>query len=185
MRPLKRIRYNTMNSWNLSTAPAYNLKVHNVIDHKLQDKVYALMEAEGFYDNINDLIAEFDASNNYEYQAGFNGRSGGYLVLYRGGRKLSQHKSRCTVCGQRNFTEATEQDNKCGNCGANARVNHTMYETFTYPGKAIEENEVPADVLKAFKKLAVSIVKEAEYMAKQYNVEDEEYTVVKTRKVMV
>ena len=30
MKPLKRIRYDTMNSWNLSQAPAYNLKVYNV-----------------------------------------------------------------------------------------------------------------------------------------------------------
>ena len=87
MKTLKRIRYNTMNSCNLSTAPAYNLKIYNVIDNNLQDKVYDMMNIEGFYDDINFLISDFDRENDYEYQAGFNGRSGGYLVLYNGGIK--------------------------------------------------------------------------------------------------
>lgn len=84
---MNRIRYYTMNPWNLSKAPAYNLKVYNVIPAKLRDKVYEMMGCENFYSHINDLIKEFDEDNDYEWQAGFNGRSGGYLVLYRGGIK--------------------------------------------------------------------------------------------------
>jgi hypothetical protein len=76
-----------MNSWNLSKAPAYNLKVYNVIDNKLQNKVFELMDTENFYDDINLLIADFDRENGYLWQAGFNGRSGGYLVLYKGGKR--------------------------------------------------------------------------------------------------
>ena len=84
---MKRIMYYTMNSWNLSKAPAYNLKVYNVIPKKYQDKVYDLMEIDGFYDGINALIGDFDSEWDYKWQAGFNGRSGGYLVLYRGLKK--------------------------------------------------------------------------------------------------
>jgi hypothetical protein len=87
MKSLKRIRYNTMNSWNNATSLAYNLKIHNVIDNKLQDKVYELMELPEFYEDINLLISDFDNEFNHEWQAGFNGRSGGYLVLYKGGIK--------------------------------------------------------------------------------------------------
>jgi len=137
-----------MNSWNLSKAPAYNLKVYNVIDNKLQNKVFELMDTENFYDDINLLIADFDRENGYLWQAGFNGRSGGYLVLYKGGKR---------------------EDNS----------------TFTYPGKAIEDNEVPVEVLKKFRQLAIDIIKTVEYMAKNYNIKEEDYTVTKTRKVLI
>lgn len=35
MKTLKRTRYYTMNSWNLSTSIAYNLKVYKVIDNEV------------------------------------------------------------------------------------------------------------------------------------------------------
>lgn len=77
-------RYNTMNSWNASTSYAANLKIPRVIPRDLQDKAFELLDAEGFYDPINGLIADFDAEHGHLWQAGFNGRSGGYLVLYVG-----------------------------------------------------------------------------------------------------
>ena len=147
MKPLKRIRYWTMNSWNGVESLAYNLKVYNVIDYKLQDKVFELMEAEDFYDEINDLIWCFDVNHNYEWQAGFNGRSGGYLVLYKGGIKPDGTK-------------------------------------YCRPGVEILEEDVPTHVKRAFRKLAVDIVKHVEYLAKNCEVIDEEYTVTQTRKVI-
>jgi len=137
-----------MSSWNLSKAPAYNLKVYNVINRDLRGKVYELMDTENFYDNINFLISDFDRDNDYIWQAGFNGRSGGYLVLYRGGK------------------------------GEDGSI-------FSYPGKAIEDNEVPSEVLKKFRQLAIDIVKEVEYMAKHYKIEKEVYSVEKTRQVAI
>ena len=81
--PLKRIEYFTNNSWNRETAPAYNLKIYNVIGSSdLKNKLYDLIYLPGFYDEINFLIEKFE-ENNPGYSAGFNGRSGGYLVLYR------------------------------------------------------------------------------------------------------
>lgn len=147
MKPLKRIRYYTMNSWNGVESLAYNLKVYNVIDYKLQNKVFELMEAEDFYDGINELIWCFDVNNNYEWQAGFNGRSGGYLVLYKGGINAD---------GKR----------------------------YCKPGLEILEEDVPTHVKRAFRKLAVDIVKHVEYLAKNCEVIDEEYMVTKTRKVI-
>jgi hypothetical protein len=185
MKTLKRIRYFTMNSWNLSTAPAYNLKVYNVIDRELQNKVFELMESEDFYNEINELITVFDANNNYEWQAGFNGRSGGYLVLYKGGRKLSEYKSYCSLCGQRNFTSIKETGKKCGNCGKDNRIDKEFYDVFSWPGKGTEDNEVPPQVLKDFRRLVINIVKEVEYMVKHNEIEEEIYTVEKTRKVIV
>ena len=185
MQNLKRIRYNTMNSWNQSTAPAYNLKIYNVIDKDLQSKAYELMECESFYDDINLLISDFNIKQDYIYQAGFNGRSGGYLVLYKGGRKKSEYKSICTSCGQRNFTSIEETGKKCGKCGEEKRIDKEFYDVFSYPGKSIENQEVPSQVLKDFRQLAIDIVKTVEYMAKNFKIEEEEYTITKTRKVLV
>jgi hypothetical protein len=185
MEKLKRIRYHTMNSWNMSTAPAYNMKVYNVIDRHLRDKVYQLMDCDGFYDSINNLIREFDAKHKYLWQAGFNGRSGGYLVLYKGGRKISEHKSYCTACGQRNFTLATKANNTCGRCNEKARVNKDFFDVFSYPGKSIDDAEVPTEVLKDFEKLAENIITEVVWMAENSTIEEEEYTVTKTRKIIV
>lgn len=144
---LELIRYYTMNSWNRSKAPAFNLKVYKVIPRDLQDKVFEQMEAEDFYAEINLLISEFKEKHNFAWQAGFNGRSGGYLVLYKG-----------------------EQD-ESGRIGV-------------YPGKNIEVSEVPDDILESFRQLAVDIVKNTIYRAKNCHIKEEKYTVSKTRKVI-
>lgn len=146
MKSLKRIRYNTMNSWNNATSLAYNLKIHKVIDDKLQNKVYELMELSEFHEDINVLISDFDNEFNHEWQAGFNGRSGGYLVLYKGGIR----------------------DNRI----------------YTQPGITITDAEVPSEVKKAFRQLAVDIVKTAEFMAKNYTIEEQEIECLKTVKVL-
>ena len=147
MKNLKRTRYYTMNSWNLSTSLAYNLKIYNVIDEELQNACYDLLDVDYFYeDYINPLIRDFEEKYNYEWQAGFNGRSDGYLVLYIGGIE-------------------------------NGRV-------YSKPGHNIEEDEVPAKVKKDFRKLAVNIVKTAEYMAKHFKVTEEEILVPKKINVL-
>lgn len=146
MKKLALIRYNTMNSWNQSTAPAYNLKVYNVIPNNLQDKVYELLDCEDFYDAINDCIYLFNLDNNHTWQAGFNGRSGGYLVLYQGGMK----------------------DGK----------------PYCYPGRGIETEDVPDDVLLRFAQLANDIVATTIDMARNAIIKEEQYTVTKTRKVI-
>lgn len=81
--PIKRTEYYTLHSWNKQKAPAYNLKIYNVIaDESIRHKLYSLIGVDGFYDNIALLIENFELENP-EYTAGFNGRSNGYLVLYR------------------------------------------------------------------------------------------------------
>jgi len=79
-------RYHTANSWNNSTSYAYNMKIYNLgLGSEIQDRLYELMECEDFYRSINDFIGLFEQEHNYKWQAGFNGRQGGYLVLYQGG----------------------------------------------------------------------------------------------------
>jgi len=168
MKTLKRIRYYTANSWNRSMAPAYNLKIYNVINNDLQDRVFELMECRNFCNVINDLIEKFDKNNDYKWQAGFNGRSDGYLVLYKGGCKKKTYTKKdfednhevyiSDFYGWTNYKKAKE---------LNLINREIITKIFSYPGKNIDEEEVPVKVLKSFRKLAVDIVKEVERMAKE------------------
>lgn len=146
MKPLKRMRYWTMNSWNRSESLAYNLKVYNVVDSKLQDKVYELLDTEELWTEIEQLVNDFGYEHKYEWQAGFNGRSSGYLVLYKGGIK-----------------------------------DGTVY---CQPGLNIEDDEVPTQVKKSFRQLAIDIVKYVEHVARNYNVTEQQIMVPRTIKVL-
>lgn len=137
-------RYNTMNSWNWSISYANNVKVYNLgLSREQESKLYSMMEVEEFYDQIHDDLMLFAMEHDYRWQVGFNGRSGGYLVLYRGFSKPSEYKSFCTQCGQRNFRSVEESGCKCGRCGAEAGVNYTKApdEIGVYPGQSVDMDE--------------------------------------------
>lgn len=135
-------RYPTMNSWNQSTSYANNVKIFNLgLSGKEVDKLYELIEMNEFYDRIGILLNAYAVQHNYLWQAGFNGRSGGYLVLYQGYSKRSEYKSFCTTCGQRNFRTVEETGNcRCGRCGMDTRVNYSTppLECGTYPGRGTD-----------------------------------------------
>lgn len=78
-------RYWTMNSWNRSSSYANNVKVYKLnIPKEYQDTLWEYvcgnLECPDIDFMIQDEIAEFKAKTGYD--AGFNGRSGGYLVMY-------------------------------------------------------------------------------------------------------
>jgi len=151
-------RYDTMNSCNNSTSYAHNMKVYNLgLESEIEDRLYELLECEEFYWPINDLTDGFGKKHGYSWQAGFNGRQGGYLVLYQGGKYQN---------GQVYFSpgRGTDQGEDFTNwdmCALRDRV------------KLVQE----------FDRLAEDILYEAVHMAKDYKAVDEEYTVTKTRKV--
>lgn len=79
-------RYNTANSWNQSTSYARNVKIYNIgLSEVLEDKALDLIYENGFNELMNcqyyNLIEQFEEDAD-GYTIGFNGRSGGYLVLY-------------------------------------------------------------------------------------------------------
>lgn len=133
-------RYNTMNSWNRSTSYAHCIKVHILgLPQKYMDKAYSLLDCSDTYDYLNWVISNFDKAHDYQYQITYNGRSAGYLVLIRGGWRLSQYKSHCTKCGQRNFQEAVKGNDRCGKCGSRREnFKETPKEIYTQPGKSID-----------------------------------------------
>ena len=77
-------RYPTLNSWNRSTSYACNLKItHLGLSPEVVDKLFDMIQTQEFFDAMDECKWEFAAKHNYLWQAGMNGRSGGYLVLYQ------------------------------------------------------------------------------------------------------
>jgi hypothetical protein len=188
-------RYDTMNSWNRSTSYANKMKVYKCIPSELQSKVFELMEAEGFYDDLNMLIEDWNAEQNYYYQAGFNGRSGGYLVLYEGSVEL---RAIFTFEGQRNDRDYEDGYGWLSMAEAKKRglYKKQIKEIGCYPGRSIDQEEDFEEweihslknrvvLVQSFDKLCDSIVNQVIYMANNTTVKDEEYTIVKKRKVLI
>ncbi len=191
-------RYNTMNTWNNSTSYAHNLKVHSLgLDIDIVNKLYNMIQTDEFYYNISDMIHEFGEEYDFRWQAGWSGRSGGYLVMYQGERKPSGYKSFCSKCGQLNFTSVSETGNVCGRCRQPARKDFTNVHMSinTFPGRSIDQNENFEDwdmyslrdrteLVQSFDALADVIVAEAVYMAENYNVCEKTVYVPQKRMVM-
>lgn len=195
---LEHFRYDTMNGWNRSTSYACNMKIYNLgLPKEVEDKLWEMLDCQEVYDRINDLIDDFNADHEFRWQAAFNGRSGGYLVLYQGGSKPSEHKSFCRFCGQKNFTSVNETGNECGRCRRPGRIDYVKppLQVFTYPGKATDMDEdfeewslaelrERVKLVQEFDTLADEIVLEARYMAENCSVQEEVYYEQKTRKVL-
>ena len=190
-------RYPTMNSWNNSTSYANNMKVYKLgLPADMEEKLYQMLDVNEFYEELRYLIDEFDESHNYLWQAGFNGRSGGYLVLYQGFAKPSEYKSYCRKCGQKNYKSITENGNKCGRCGAEARIDFIKppLQIGTYPGKSTDMDEdfeewdiyslrKRVKLVQEFDRLCDDLLARTVEMLEQYDVVEE--TVMRPEKIKV
>ncbi len=179
-------RYNTMNSWNRSTSYACNMKLYKLgLDRETEDKLWDMIQVPEFYERLNERIEDFNRQHNYLWQAGWNGRSGGYLVLYQGGTKPSRYRSYCTKCGQKNYTSVAETGNWCGVCNEEARVDYIKppMQIFSFPGRDVDMDEDFEDwslyelqqrteLVQEFDRLADDIVAEALYIAQNHSVEE-------------
>lgn len=188
-------RYHTMNSWNGATSWSNNLKVYNVIPRQLQDRVFEMMECDDFYEPLNDLIEDYNRENNYRLQAGFNGRSGGYLVMYEGGYETK------TIFTFNNPTNGRDYADGYGWMTIEEAKERGLYQRqtkkiFSKPGRSVDDydesdyEEMSMENLRdvvarvqEFDKLCDAIVAETIYMAENGEVFEEEYTEIKTRKV--
>lgn len=82
----KHFRYWTMNSWNQSTSYAQNVKIYNLgLSQELEDKLYKMLGVQEYWDMVRSYLIDFAHEHNFLWQADFNGKSNGYLVLYSGG----------------------------------------------------------------------------------------------------
>ena len=193
-------RYNTMNSWNKSTSYANNIKLHNVDkpDDIDNDTWWEMMGITNWQNQLSDLLEEFNRKYEHQWQAGINGRSGGYVVLYKGGIKPSGYESYCTHCGQKNYQAVPDgQTGICGRCDAKARVNfkQTHMQVFTWPGKDIDmyedfedwtlsEIRERVELVQDFDRLCDDITAAYINLCQNYRVTEEEILVPKTIKVL-
>lgn len=191
-------RYPTMNSWNRSTSYAHNMKIHRLgLDHDIVTKLFEMIQLDEFHDRLRDHIREFGEQHDYRWQAGMNGRSGGYLVLYKGAREPSGYKSYCTSCGQRNYTSVSETGDVCGLCHNPCRLDYptTHMRVVTYPGQSVDMDqdfeewslsELKDRVLlvQDFGRLADAMVLETVWMANNCTVKEEIRLVEQRRQVL-
>ena len=180
-------RYNTMNSWNRSTSYACNMKLYKLgLDRETEDKLWDMIQVPEFYERLNERIEDFNWQHNYLWQAGWNGHSGGYLVLYQGGTKPSRYRSYCTICGQKNYTSVAETGNRCGVCNEETRIDFSKppIQIFFYPGRDVDMGEDFEDwslyelkqrteLVQEFDQLADDIVEEALHIASEHTVEEQ------------
>jgi len=196
----KHFRYNTMNSWNRSTSYANCIKLHNInkpadID---SDTWWEMLGITDWHEKLSDLLEDFGRKHEWQWQAGINGRSGGYVVLYQGGIKPSGYKSYCTHCGQKNYQAVPEiQTGICGRCDAKERVNfeNTHMQVFTWPGKDVDMYEdfegwtlsqlrERVELVQDFDKLCDDIMAEFLDICRNYRIVEEEILVPKTIKIL-
>lgn len=180
-------RYYTMNSWNRSTSYACNMKLYRLgLEEETMNTLYDMIQVPEFYDKLSTLIQDFNMAHDYQWQAGWNGRSGGYLVLYQGEKTPSKYRSFCRKCGQKNFKSVAETDIQCGVCGRKARVDFITppMNISTFPGRGTDQDEEFGEwskeelrqrttLVQEFDRLADAIVSEAVYMAHTYKVVEE------------
>lgn len=126
-------KYHTMNSWNVGSSYAHNVKINRFVPRELLDTAFDLLMADDaqYRDEIDSEISLFTETHNSCYTIGFNGRSSGYLVLYHSTLETSGHKSYCTKCGQRNYTTVESTGKRCGKCNSDSRINRIFYNLKT------------------------------------------------------
>ena len=73
-------QYYTMNSWNRSKSIAHNVKIYNLGLSGDHWTALNFLQDDDYFE-VNMMIEDWEAEHP-NYRVGFNGRSGGYLVLY-------------------------------------------------------------------------------------------------------
>jgi len=136
-------RYHTMNSWNLATSYANCVKVHRLgLTPTQLERAWEMLEMPQVLDAIRAGFRRWAEARSWELQIGFNGRSSGYLVLYRGGLDREHaHTAQCDECGKLTWHR---QDTPCTgeSCDGTLRVlEKPLPRIFTKPGLGVDQHE--------------------------------------------
>lgn len=146
--------YFTMNSWNLNRSIANNVKIYKLgLDWKILD----ILQVDDYF-TINTCIENWE----YEhpgYKVGFNGRSGGYLVLYNDNN----------TCNVLDYYITSNDD----------------YESFkediqsNYGGLKWYKDELirQVELVQEFDKLCDDLIEECKYMLEHYEIVEKERTI--------
>lgn len=188
-----------MNSWNGSTSYACNLKItHLGLMPEAVDKLFDIIQTQEFFDVMDECKREFAAKHNYLWQAGMNGRSGGYLVLYQGKKQPERLQVLLYRLRAEKLPSCTDDDCTCGICGQPTRVNYpyTHMQVVAYPGRGTDDGEDFEDwsmyelrecvkLVQELDQLADRMVESAVQLAKRSQVVEEMVFIPQTRKVLI
>lgn len=157
-------RYYTMNSWNCSTSWANNVKIYKLgLPTEIENKLYDMLDVEYYGSDlqfcIDDLIREFEVKTGYS--AGFNGRNGGYIVMY----------------------DTEYVDGKRYTCSGRSVDDYTLNEYMDKDEFDMQDLRDKVKLVQEFDELCNQIIDKCIYFAENYEVVEEEYTVTMTRKV--
>lgn len=154
--------YWLMNSWNRLRTFAHNIKIYNLnVDKEVEDKLYELLDVDSpdvkFI--FDDDISYFEEENP-GYTIYTNGRSGGYLIL------ASSQNDRGKLS---NMTDAVN----------NYDTLDDLKEDYDF-----EEFRTLAETVINFDRACNNIIQSVVSLAENCEIVEEEYTVLKTRKVI-
>lgn len=158
----KHPRYFLMNSWNRLKTFSQNIKIYNLdVDREVSDKLFDLLDVDSpdvkfiFEDSI-----EFFNEENPGYTIYTNGRSGGYLIL------ASNQNDRGKLS---NMTDAVN----------NYDTLDDLKEDYDF-----EEFRTLAETVMNFDRACDNIIQSVISLAENCEIVEEEYMVLKTRKVI-
>ena len=158
----KHPRYDLMNSWNRLKTFDHNIKIYNLnVDKEVEDKLYELLDVDSpdvkfiFEDNI-----EFFNEENLGYTIYTNGKSGGYLIL--ASSQNDRGKLSDMVDTVKNYDTLDD-----------------LKEDYDF-----EEFRTLAETVINFDKTCDNIIQAVVSLAENCEIIKEEYTVLKTRKVI-
>lgn len=160
--------YYTMNSWNITKSIANNVKVYNLDIKGDCYKLLELLQLDDYF-TINNLIKEWEWQHK-GYNVGFNGRSGGYLVLYNEGnsKHIFDNYNDVFVLDSDNYEDFKEY----------LHDNGISLASYSNDLKRMVE------LVQDFDKLCDDLVAECQFILDNYVVEDEEVTVTQKVKVL-
>jgi len=190
-------RYDTMNSWNRATSYANCVKVHRLdLTREQMDKAWAMLDMEEVFDAIHGIIQDWSVEHDWRWQVGFNGRSGGYLVLYQGG--LNYHNARsaqCDTCGKLTWHKEDVPCTTQGCTGTLKVLEKARPQIVTYPGRGTDESEDFQEwsidqlrdrvkLVQEFDKLCDAVVTEFLHYCENFTIVEKDIMVPKTIKVL-
>jgi hypothetical protein len=190
-------RYDTMNSWNRSTSYANCVKIHRLdLPREQMDKAWAMLDMEEVFDAIHGIIRDWSEAHAWEWQVGFNGRSGGYLVLYQGGLDWKNARTaQCDTCGKQTWHKENVPCTVKGCPGTLKVLEKPRPQVVTYPGRGLDQSEDFAEwgmdrlrdrvrLVQEFDKLCDECVAEFVHYCENYNIVERDIIVPKTIKVL-
>ena len=190
-------RYNTMNSWNRSTSYANCIKVHRLdLPEEIVDKAFEMLDCSEIYDVFSRLLRDWADAHDWEWQVGFNGRSGGYLVLYHGGLDWKNAKTaKCDQCGKLTWhKKATPCTSEY--CNEILQVlEKPKPQIYSQPGKPVDQDEDFSEwniddlrervqLVQEFDQLCDQLVEEFVWILRNYEVVDKYIIVPKSIKIL-